>query len=109
MVPGLALSTRPPAARYIASTSGDAGKEVRTISDCSTTSRAERARLAPASIRFSMALGFVSKTVIGNDAFKTFPAIGLPMLPTPMNPTDRAIPRLLVLCGGQYRPHALRE
>ena len=47
--------------------------------------------MAPAATRFSMALGFVSKTVIGNGAFKTFPAIGLPMLPTPMKPTVKAI------------------
>src|SRR5712691_6030848 len=42
-----------------------------------------------------MALGFMSKTVIGNPAFSTLAAIGLPMLPTPMNPTERAIARLL--------------
>src|SRR5262249_62149505 len=42
-----------------------------------------------------MALGFMSKTSMGNPAFRTFPAMGLPMFPTPMKPTDRAIARLL--------------
>src|SRR5438128_4399644 len=39
---------------------------------------------------FSIALGFMSKTVIGN-AFSTLAAIGLPMFPTPMKPTVTAI------------------
>src|SRR5215470_9764466 len=95
MVPGLARSTRPPASRYTASTSGDAGSEVNTTSEPSTTSWAERARRAPACIRFSMALGFMSKTSMGKPAFRTFPAMRLPMFPTPMKPTDRAIARLL--------------
>ncbi len=79
----------------MASTSGEAGSEVSTMSEASTTSLAEAARLAPAWIRFSMALGFVSNTVIEKPAFSTLPAIGLPMFPTPMNPTERAIARLL--------------
>src|SRR5437870_12647115 len=37
----------------------------------------------------------MSKTVIGNGAFSTLYAIGLPMLPTPMNPTVGAIAILL--------------
>src|ERR1700745_4205587 len=41
-------------------------------------------------MRFSIALGLASYTIIGN-AFKTLAAIGLPMLPTPMNPTLTAI------------------
>src|SRR5438094_8972502 len=41
-----------------------------------------------------MALGFLSNTVRGKD-FSTLPAIGLPMLPTPMNPTDVAMDGLL--------------
>ena len=79
----------------MASTSGEAGSEVSTTSEASTTSLAEPARLAPAWIRFSMALGFRSNTVIEKPAFSTLPAIGLPMFPTPMNPTERAIARLL--------------
>src|SRR6266849_4981007 len=95
MVLGLARSSRPPLSRYMASTSGDAGSEVSTTSEASTVSCAEAARLAPAWIKFSMALGFMSNTVIEKPAFSTLPAIGLPMFPTPMNPTERAIARLL--------------
>src|SRR6266540_3578875 len=103
IVPGLARSTNPPGSRYTASTSGEAGSEVSTISELSTTSRAEPAFRAPASSRFSMALGFVSKTVIGNDAFTTFSAMGLPMFPTPMNPTEFAISRLLLSISERSR------
>ena len=67
---------------------------MKTISELSTTSRAEPARFAPAWMRFSIALGLASKTVIGN-AFKTLAAIGLPMFPTPMKPTLTAIGSLL--------------
>src|SRR5215467_9379487 len=95
IVPGLARSTRPPASRYTASTSGDAGSEVSTTSDPSTTSWEDRAPRAPAWIKFSMALGFMSKTSMGNPAFNTFPAMGLPMFPTPMKPTDGVIACLL--------------
>src|SRR5262249_8239669 len=95
IVPGLARSTRPPASRYTASTSGDAGSEVSTTSDPSTTSWEDWARRAPAWIQFSMALGFMSKTSMGNPAFSTFAAMGLPMFPTPMKPTDGAMARLL--------------
>ena len=42
-------------------------------------------------MRFSIALGFVSKTVIAKGAFNTLYAMGLPMFPTPMNPTVTAI------------------
>src|SRR2546426_1287114 len=45
-----------------------------------------------------MALGFLSNTVRGKD-FSTLPAIGLPMLPTPMKPTDVAMCGLL---GGDH-------
>src|SRR3989442_9270074 len=45
-----------------------------------------------------MALGFLSNTVRGK-AFSTLPAIGLPMLPTPMKPTDVAMYGLL---GGDH-------
>ena len=69
----------------------------------STTSCAEAARLAPAWMRFSMALGFMSNTVIEKPAFSTLPAIGLPMFPTPMNPTERAIARLLWRDWGSLR------
>src|SRR5690242_3638241 len=65
-----------------------------TISERSTTSWAEPAFCAPAAIRFVIAAGFLSKTVSGN-AFSTLPAIGLPMLPTPMKPTDVAMCGLL--------------
>src|SRR2546429_4960316 len=41
-------------------------------------------------MRFSSALGLMSRTVIGN-AFSTLAAIGLPMFPTPMKPTVTAI------------------
>src|SRR5262245_540976 len=41
-------------------------------------------------MRFSIALGLASKTVIGN-CFSTLAAIGLPILPTPMKPTFTAI------------------
>src|SRR5436309_8475395 len=53
---------------------------------------------APAAIRLLMALGFLSNTVRGK-AFSTLPAIGLPMLPTPMKPTDVAMYGLL---GGDH-------
>ena len=62
-----------------------------TISLRSTTSRAEAAPLAPARSRFSIAGGCRSNTVIGKPAFSTLEAMGLPMLPTPMKPTDVAI------------------
>src|SRR5260370_35185924 len=75
----------------MAATSGEAGSEVRRTSEASTTACAESARRAPPSTRFAIALGFMSKTVIGNPAFSTLAAIGFPMLPTPMNPTERAM------------------
>src|SRR6266446_5518854 len=75
----------------MASTSGEAGSEVRSTSEASSTACAESARRAPPSTRFAIALGFMSKTVIGNPALSTLAAIGLPMLPTPMNPTERAM------------------
>src|SRR5260370_24038813 len=75
----------------MASTSGEAGREAGSAAEASTTACAESARRAPPSTRFAIALGFMSKTVIGNPAFSTLAAIGLPMLPTPMNPTERAM------------------
>ena len=101
-LPGLARSTRPPGSRYAASTSGDAGRQVSTISQRSTTSAAEAAGLAPASIRFFIAGACRSNTVIDTPDFSTLPAMGLPILPTPMNPTVAVISVLHVsasLCG----------
>src|SRR5437763_17215900 len=69
-----------------------------TISDRSTTSWAEPAFCAPAATRLLIVAGFLSKTVSGK-AFSTLPAIGLPMLPTPMKPTDVA------MCGLLGRDH----
>src|SRR5262249_7535070 len=59
-------------------------------------------------MRFSIALGFMSKTIMGIDAFKPLYAIGLPMFPAPLNPTlaigcslsarvDDLVPHLRVL------------
>src|SRR5262245_26472170 len=47
-------------------------------------------------MRFSIAFGFMSKTLMGFGAFSTLYAIGLPMFPTPMNPTVTAIEGLLL-------------
>src|SRR5437763_221435 len=65
-----------------------------TISERSTTSWAEPAFCAPAATRLLIAAGFLSKTISGKD-LSTLPAIGLPMLPTPMNPTGFAMCSLL--------------
>src|SRR5436190_1582 len=57
----------------------------------------------------SIGLGLRSKTVIGNDCFKMLPAMGLPMFPTPMNPTLTAMRSLLARFPASYARSSRRD
>src|SRR5262249_1051082 len=97
------------------------GRQVATISDAAATAAGESTQVAPRARSDAAASRRMSWTSGGWPAGRSCPAIGLPMLPTPMNPTfmawgalrgppcsqrgelDHVVPQDLLLAGAAER------
>src|SRR5262245_47025835 len=69
------------------------GRQVATISDAAATAAGESTQVAPRARSDAAASRRMSWTSSWWPARRSCPAIGLPMLPTPMNPTFIVFPR----------------
>src|SRR5262245_21213870 len=87
-------SMMPRGPRTTCSISFGPGRQVATTSQAAATSAGQSAHCAPAARRRVARSGRTSWTVSWWPARKSWPAIGRPMLPTPMKPTFTAWPIL---------------
>src|SRR5262245_52687138 len=87
------------------------GRQVATISDAAATAAGESTQVAPRARSDAAASRRMSWTSSWWPARRSCPAIGLPMLPTPMNPTftsqpvqlDHVVPQDLLLARAAER------
>ncbi len=86
MAPGLALASTPSEPSTVASTSGDAGNIVTTMSLAWATPAAPLPRRAPSSSSTRIGSGLMSCTTSEKPLRCKFAAMGRPMRPSPMKP-----------------------
>ena len=89
--PGFAPAITPFSPSTTDSTSGASGSMVMTMSLASPTSAGDAAARAPAAASSSIAAWLRLNTVTGKPAFNRFSAIGLPIRPRPITPTETEV------------------